>query len=89
MPDALSIGPRGNLILPAGTVPTNRHTTILNDSDPISGCFDDDPKLLNCEIAQPSDDFLTEDCRYSMLRNSASGPEIGLPDPISTGSTIV
>ena len=26
-----------------GTVPTNRHTTIPNDSDPISVCFDDDP----------------------------------------------
>ncbi len=35
-----------------GTVPTNRHTTIPNDSGPISACFDGDPKLLNCEIAQ-------------------------------------
>ncbi len=33
---------------------TNRHTTILNDSGSISACFDDDPKLLNCEVAQPS-----------------------------------
>ncbi len=31
----------------SGTVPTNRHTTIPNDSGPISACFDDDP------IAQP------------------------------------
>ncbi len=38
----------------SGTAPTNRHTTIPNDSGPISACFDDDPKLLNCEIAQPS-----------------------------------
>jgi hypothetical protein len=38
----------------SGTVPTNRHTTIPNDSGPILACFDDDPKLLNCEIAQPS-----------------------------------
>ncbi len=37
----------------SGTVPTNRHTTIPKDSDPISACFDDDPKLLNCETAQP------------------------------------
>ena len=37
-----------------GTVPTDRHTTIPNDSGPISKRFDDDPKLLNCEIAQPS-----------------------------------
>ena len=29
-----------------GTVPTDRHTTIPNDSGPISACFDDDPKLL-------------------------------------------
>ena len=36
-----------------GTVPTDRHTTIPNDSGPISACFDDDPKLLNCEIAPP------------------------------------
>ncbi len=42
------------LKLGSGTVPTNRHTTIPNDSGPISACFDDDPKLLNCVIAQPS-----------------------------------
>ncbi len=35
-------------------MPTNRHTTIPNNSRPISAFFDDDPKLLNCEIAQPS-----------------------------------
>ncbi len=28
----------------SGTVPTNRHTTILNDSGLISACFDDGPK---------------------------------------------
>ncbi len=38
----------------SGTVPTYRRTTIPNDSGPISACFDDDPKMLNCEIAQPS-----------------------------------
>ncbi len=37
----------------SGTVPTHRHTTIPNDSGPISACFDDGPKLVNCEIAQP------------------------------------
>ncbi len=31
----------------SGTVYTNRHTTIPNDSEPISACFDGDPKLLN------------------------------------------
>ncbi len=38
----------------SGTVPTNRHTAIPNVSGPTSACFDDDPKLLNCKIAQPS-----------------------------------
>ncbi len=36
-----------------GTEPTNRHTTIPNVSGPVSARFDDDPKLLNCETAQP------------------------------------
>ncbi len=35
-----------------GTVPTDQRTTIPNDSGLISACFDDDPKLLNCEIAE-------------------------------------
>ncbi len=30
-----------------GTVPSDRHTTIPNDSGPISACSDDDPKLLS------------------------------------------
>ncbi len=38
----------------SGTVPTDRHTTIPNDSGTISACFDDAPELSNCEIAQPS-----------------------------------
>ncbi len=38
----------------SGTVFTNRHTTIPNDSGPISACFDDDANLFYCEIAQPS-----------------------------------
>ncbi len=37
-----------------GTVPTDRHTTSPNDSGPISVYFEDDPTLLNCEIAQSS-----------------------------------
>ncbi len=37
-----------------GTVPTDRHTPIQNDYDPIPSCFDDDPTLLDCEIAQPN-----------------------------------
>ena len=47
----------------SGTAPTNRHTTIPNDSGPISACFDDDPKLLNCEIAQPSGPRTWMDCK--------------------------
>ena len=38
----------------SGTVPTKGHTSIPNDSGPSSACFDEDPKLFNCEIAQPS-----------------------------------
>ncbi len=30
------------------------HTTIPNDSGPISGCFAGGPELPNCEMAQPS-----------------------------------
>ncbi len=37
-----------------GAAPANRNATIPHDSGPISECFDDDPKLLNCEMAQPS-----------------------------------
>ena len=38
-----------------GTVPTDRHTTIPIDSGPIpAALFDDDPELLNSEIAQPN-----------------------------------
>ncbi len=28
----------------SGTVPTNRHTRVSNDSELILACFDDDPK---------------------------------------------
>ncbi len=38
----------------SGTVRTNRHTTITSDYEPTSACFDDVPKRLTCEIAQPS-----------------------------------
>ncbi len=37
-----------------GTVLADRRTTVPKDSGQISACFDDDPKLINCEIAQPS-----------------------------------
>ncbi len=36
-----------------GEVPTNRLKPSPIDFDPVSGCFNHDPKLLNCEIAQP------------------------------------
>ncbi len=37
----------------SSTVPTNRPTAVPNESVPISACFGDNPKLLNCGIAQP------------------------------------
>ena len=37
-----------------GAVATNPHKPTVIDFGPVSGCFDHDPKLLNCEIAQPS-----------------------------------
>jgi hypothetical protein len=37
-----------------GTVPTDRRMTIPIDYGLISACVDDDPKLVNCEMAQPS-----------------------------------
>jgi hypothetical protein len=37
----------------SGMIPTNRHTPIPSDYGTISACFDDDPNLLNCELAQP------------------------------------
>jgi hypothetical protein len=43
----------------SGTVPTNRHTTIPNDSGPNSASFNDDPKLLHCEKAEPKKDSHT------------------------------
>ncbi len=38
-----------------GTVPTDRNTTIPCESGPTSVGFDNDPELLNCEIAQPNE----------------------------------
>ncbi len=37
-----------------GAVPVNRNKPMPIDFGPVSRCFDRDPKLLNCEIAQPS-----------------------------------
>jgi hypothetical protein len=36
------------------TVPRDGQRMTPNDYGPISACFDDDPKRLNCELAQPS-----------------------------------
>ncbi len=35
----------------SGTAPTDRHTTVPDESGPISACFDDDPKPLKCKIS--------------------------------------
>ncbi len=42
----------GNAHKPA--MPTNQHKPIPIDFGPVFVCFDHYPKLLNCEIAQPS-----------------------------------
>ncbi len=36
------------------SVPANKHKAIPIDFEPVSGCFNHNPKLVNCEIAQPS-----------------------------------
>jgi hypothetical protein len=38
----------------AGAVHTNWHKPIAIDLGLVSECFDHDPKLVNCKIAQPS-----------------------------------
>ncbi len=58
----------------SGTVPTNRHTTIPNDSGPSSACFDEDPKLFNCEIAQLR-------IRAGTLQHTRTSKETGRPKP--------
>ncbi len=40
-----------------GTVPTDRHKTIPNDSGPMSACFDDDLQLFNCGPTLSSPQF--------------------------------
>ncbi len=62
-----------------GTVPTDRHTTTPHDSDPISACFDDHPKLLNCEKAKPR---ITHDA----VKPNGLGP--GSPDLSKTASCL-
>ncbi len=37
-----------------GAVPANGRKPMPIDVGPVSGCFDHDPKLLDCEIASPS-----------------------------------
>ena len=37
-----------------GAVPTNRHRAMPSAFGPATGRFEHDPKLSNCEIAQPS-----------------------------------
>ncbi len=61
------------------TVPTNWHTTIPNDSGPGSACSDDDPKLLNCGIAQPS-------WRQCLNTRHADGQISGSPNLLTSQS---
>ncbi len=75
-----------------GTVPTDQHETIPNDYGTISACFDGDPKLPNCEIAQPSDGEgkLSErssehDMKVKRIRNTLSvhkPPVLGLRENV-------
>ncbi len=61
-----------------GTVPTDRNTTIPNDSGPISGCLDDDPKLL-IKLRDISAEPYARDPARRMLgagSRSLQGPEI-------------
>ncbi len=48
-------------------VPTNRHEPIPIAFGTGSGCFGRDPKLLNCEIAQPRQINLADTCRQKHL----------------------
>ncbi len=58
-PEIFDSGPERNLNRSqtkpqiTGTVPTDRHITIPKASGPMSACFDEDPKLVKCETAQP------------------------------------
>ena len=77
----------------SGTVPTNRHTTVPNNSGPISACCDDGPKLLNCEIAQPRQEQAgTKRCRamcskFEVLRRRPTtfNPPLGTMLPAGAG----
>ena len=53
-----------------GAVPTNKHKPIPIDFGPVSGCFDHDPKLFNCEILN-----VTQQCFRAV--NRPSGPDFG------------
>ncbi len=52
-PTSASKQNEGEPIMPKAVL-TNRHEPIPIDFGPVSVCFGHDPKLLNCEIAQPS-----------------------------------
>ena len=59
-----------------GKVPTDRHTTIPDDSGPISACFDDEPKLLTCELAQPSFGVIPDPCRMWVASCKTAGQSV-------------
>ncbi len=64
-----------------GTVLTDRHTTTPNDSGQISACFDDDPKLFNCEITQSSDVAVRHDPGsgfFAVPGESGQGPGVNI-----------
>ncbi len=58
----------------SGGVPSNPPTTTPTDYWPISASFDDDRKLLNCEIAQP--DVLTSEAEEDPSESSCSSRDL-------------
>ncbi len=68
-----------------GAVPTNRHAPIPIDFGPVSTCFDHDPKLSNCEIAQPSGSF--QESPGGPFWNAEEARHDGSNDPRATRHT--
>ena len=73
-------GPKPNETNPKmpGAVPANRLKPIPIVFGPVSVWFDHDPKLLNCEIAQPRKDMDHDPCvcpSKSALRPADGRPE--------------
>ncbi len=63
-------------------VPTNRHEPFPINFGAVSVCFGHDPKLLNCEIAQPIRRDMNERCLDSTTLEATNKIRLlGYPDP--------